>query len=57
MELGIESLIAGGETYTVEFKSDVNDEELTEAVVCLSDPRRSQCRPSLFVGALWLPTN
>ena len=37
MEPGIESLIAGGETYTVEFKSDVNDDELTEAVVCLAN--------------------
>ena len=37
MESGIESLIAGGETYTVEFKSDVNDDELTEAVVCLAN--------------------
>ena len=37
MESDIESLIAGGETYTVEFKSDVNDDELTEAVVCLAN--------------------
>ena len=37
MEPGIESLIAGGETYTVEFKSDVNDDELTEASVCLAN--------------------
>lgn len=32
---GIEQLIAGGETFTVEFKADVNDDELTEAVVCM----------------------
>ncbi len=37
MEPNVESLIAGGETYTVEFKSDVNDDELTEAVVCLAN--------------------
>lgn len=37
MELSIESLIAGGETYTVEFKSDVNDDELAEASVCLAN--------------------
>ncbi len=37
MESDIESLLAGGETYTVEFKSDVDDDELTEAVVCLAN--------------------
>ena len=36
MKSSIESLIAGGETYTVEFKSDVSDDELTEASVCLA---------------------
>ena len=30
-------LIAGGETYTVEFKSDASDDELTEASVCLAN--------------------
>lgn len=30
-------LIAGGETYTVEFKTDVNDDELTSNVVCLAN--------------------
>ena len=29
MESSIESLIVGGETYTVEFESDVSDDELT----------------------------
>lgn len=33
----LEELIAGGETYTVEFKSEANDDELTEAVVCLAN--------------------
>lgn len=33
----VASLIAGGETMGVEFKSDVNDTELVEAVVCLSN--------------------
>ena len=33
----IESLIAGGETYTVEFKSAAADDELVEAVVCLAN--------------------
>ena len=37
MRSDIESLIAGGETYTVEFKSNVNDDELIEAVVCLAN--------------------
>ena len=37
MESDVESLVAGGETYTVEFKSDVNDDELTEAAVCLAN--------------------
>ena len=37
METSIENLIAGGETYTVEFKSDVNDDELTEVAVCLAN--------------------
>ena len=37
MEPSIERLVAGGETYTVEFKSDVNDDELTEAAVCLAN--------------------
>lgn len=31
------SLIAAGETLTVEFKSDVNDTELVETVVCLAN--------------------
>ena len=39
MELGIESLIAGGETYTVEFKSDVNDVDGGRRL-----PRRCRCR-------------
>ncbi|WP_420625583.1 RNA-binding domain-containing protein [Candidatus Poriferisodalis sp.] len=33
----LEELVAGGETYTVEFKRDANDDELTEAVVCLAN--------------------
>ena len=37
MESNVERLIADGETYTVEFKSDVNDDELTEAAVCLAN--------------------
>ncbi|MCY3926122.1 MAG: putative DNA binding domain-containing protein [bacterium] len=37
MDTDITSLIVGGETYTVEFKSDVNDDELTETVVCLAN--------------------
>ena len=37
MESSIKSLIAGGETYTVEFKRDVSDDELTEASVCLAN--------------------
>ncbi len=37
MDPSIKSLIAGGETYTVEFKSDLNDDELTEVVVCLAN--------------------
>ena len=37
MESIVERLIADGETYTVEFKSDVNDDELTEAAVCLAN--------------------
>ena len=34
---GLEELISGGETYTVEFKSDASDDELAEAVVCLAN--------------------
>ena len=34
---GLEELISGGETYTVEFKSDASDDELVEAVVCLAN--------------------
>ena len=37
MKRSIEILIAGGETYTVEFKRDVNDDELAEASVCLAN--------------------
>lgn len=37
MEISLEDLIAGGETYTVEFKSDAGDDELTEAAVCLAN--------------------
>ena len=37
MELDIERLVAGGETYTVEFKSEANDDELAEAAVCLAN--------------------
>ncbi|WP_419924704.1 RNA-binding domain-containing protein [Candidatus Poriferisocius sp.] len=33
----LEKIIAAGETYTVEFKSDANDDELVEAVVCLAN--------------------
>ena len=33
----LQKLIAGGETYIVEFKRDLNDDELTEAVVCLAN--------------------
>lgn len=33
----LDDLIAGGESYTVEFKSDVDDDELVEAVVCLAN--------------------
>src|SRR5690606_21942851 len=33
----IADLIAGGETLDVEFKSDVNDTELVETVVCLAN--------------------
>ena len=33
----LEELIAGGETYSVEFKSEANDDELAEAVVCLAN--------------------
>src|SRR5687767_14737964 len=33
----IEALIAGGEALGVEFKSDVNDVELVENVVCLAN--------------------
>jgi ATP-dependent DNA helicase RecG len=33
----LDDIIAGGESYTVEFKSDVNDDELIEAVVCLAN--------------------
>lgn len=34
---GVRDLLASGETMTVEFKSDVNDTELVEAVVCLAN--------------------
>lgn len=37
MECGVATLTAGGETYTVEFKRDVNDDELVESVVCLAN--------------------
>ena len=33
----LDDLLAGGESYTVEFKSDVNDDELIEVVVCLAN--------------------
>lgn len=33
----VADLIAGRETYTVEFKTDVNDDELTSNVVCLAN--------------------
>jgi len=33
----LEELITGGESYTVEFKEDANDDELIEAVVCLAN--------------------
>ena len=33
----LRKVIAAGETYTVEFKSDVNDDELVEAVACLAN--------------------
>ena len=31
--------VAGGETFEVEFKRDVNDDELVEAAVCLANGR------------------
>lgn len=37
MEYDVKSLIADGETYTVKFKSDASDGELTEATVCLAN--------------------
>lgn len=37
MNPGIEKLLSGGETYTVEFKTDVNDDDLVEAVACLAN--------------------
>lgn len=33
----LKKTIAAGETYTVEFKSDANDDEIVEAVVCLAN--------------------
>ena len=39
-------MLAGGENLTVEFKSDVNDTELVEAVVCLANAHGG----TLFVG-------
>ena len=33
----IEDLIAGGETLSVEFKSDVNETDLVENAVCLAN--------------------
>lgn len=33
----LQKIISAGETYTVEFKSDVHDEEIVEAVVCLAN--------------------
>lgn len=35
--MSVDELIDGGETYTVEYKTDVNDDLLTEAVVCLAN--------------------
>ena len=37
MKRSIEILIAGGETYTVEFRRDVNEDELADASVCLAN--------------------
>ena len=37
MNPDLKRLVADGETYTVEFKSDANDDELTEAIVCLAN--------------------
>ena len=33
----LKDLIGGGETYTVEFKTDVNDDDLVEAATCLAN--------------------
>ncbi len=35
--IDLKEVIAGGETYTVEFKGDVGDDELVEAVVCFGN--------------------
>lgn len=35
--LNLKNLINGGETYTVEFKTDVNDDDLVEAAACLAN--------------------
>ena len=37
MTLNLKDLINGGETYTVEFKIDVNDDDLVEAAACLAN--------------------